>query len=298
VSFRTVPLTAATAIAWLLAACASAAGPGAGVAPAAGVAAAEVAPATEADPLFGEAFDEQIAPPVNDPIEPVNRGVFGGNRWLDRAVIGPIARVYGWVLPRPVKQAVRNVFTNLNQPAVFVNDILQSEGKRAEVAGMRFIVNSTVGLGGLWDPAARLGLPPHEADFGQTLGKIGVGPGPYLVIPLLGPSTVRDSMASLFDVLLRPDTWVIPFAEQIVLGGTHGIAEREAHGPELAALERSSVDFYAAVRSAYLMNRQAMIRDDTTSHAPADRVAARPLPIEQQASADPLKPPLSPGPDR
>ena len=282
---------AAGIAAWLLAAPARAGGPEAGSAPAVALAAAP-------DPLFEASFDEQIELRVADPIEPVNRGVFRGNRWLDRALIGPIARVYGWVLPGPVKRAVRGVFANLNQPAVFVNDILQSEGKRAEVAGMRFVVNTTIGVLGIWDPAARLGLPPHDADFGQTLGKAGVGPGFYLVIPLLGPSTARDAVGGVFDLLLRPDTWVLPFAEQIVLGSTHGIAEREAHGRELAALERSSVDFYAAVRSAYLMDREAMIRDDTLTHAPADRADRRSAPAEQQASAVPLMSPPSPAPDR
>jgi phospholipid-binding lipoprotein MlaA len=289
----TALLAAATIAAWLLSAPASAGGPSAGAAAAGPVPATAVA-----DPLFDASFDDQIELRVSDPIEPVNRGVFTGNRWLDRAVIGPVARVYGWVLPGPVKRAVRGVFANLNQPAVFVNDILQSEGKRAEVAGMRFIVNTTVGLLGIWDPAARLGLPPHDADFGQTLGKAGVGPGFYLVLPLLGPSTARDAIGGVFDMLLRPDTWVLPLGELIVLGGTHGIAEREAHGRELAALEHSSVDFYAAVRSAYLMDREAMIRDDTLTHAPADRVAVQPRPVEWQASTAPLTPPPSPAPDR
>jgi phospholipid-binding lipoprotein MlaA len=289
VSRATAPLAAAGIAAWLCAVPACAAGPSAGATP----------PAAEpSDPLFEASFDEKIELRVSDPIEPVNRGVFTGNRWVDRAVIGPISRFYGWVLPGPVKSAVRGVFSNLNGPAVFVNDILQSEGKRAEVAGMRFLVNTTVGLLGIWDPAARLGLPPHEADFGQTLGKAGVGPGFYLVVPLLGPSTARDAVGGVFDLLLRPDTWVLPFAEQIVLGSTHGIAEREAHGRELAALERSSVDFYAAVRSAYLMDREAMIRDDTLTHAPADRVAAKPAAAEPEASASAITPLPSPVPDR
>jgi len=285
-------LLVAAALAWLAAAPARAGDPAAGAG-----AAASAAPAA-ADPLFGESFDQQLELRVSDPIEPFNRGVFKGNRWLDRAVIGPVARAYGWVLPGPVKKAVRGFFANLNGPTVFVNDVLQSEGKRAEVAGMRFIVNSTIGLLGVWDPAARLGLPPHDADFGQTLGKAGIGPGFYMVLPLLGPSTARDALGGVLDMLLRPDTWVLPFGQQILLGSTHGIAEREAHGPELAALERASVDFYAAVRSAYLMNREAMIRDDTLTHAPADRVAAEPAPAERQASAAPVTPPPSLAPDR
>ena len=248
------------------------------------------------DPLFGPSFDQQIELVVPDPIEPLNRGFFAGNHWLDRLLIGPVSRFYGWATPGPVKRAVRGVFANLNQPSVFVNDVLQAEGKRAEVAGMRFIVNSTVGLGGIWDPAARLGLPPHEADFGQTLGKAGFGPGFYLVLPVLGPSTARDAIGGIVDLALRPDTWLLPFGQQILLGGTQGIAEREAHGRELSALERASVDFYASVRSAYLMDREGMIRDDTRSHAPAD--SPRLPAAGAQASAAPLTPPPSPAPDR
>ena len=282
-------IAAALAVTWLLAAPAIAGEP---------AAPALVSTSAAPDPLFGAGFDQQIELRVRDPIEPVNRGLFTGNHWLDRAMIGPVARFYGWVIPGPLKQAVRNVFTNMNQPGVFVNDVLQVEGKRAEVAGMRFIVNSTVGLGGIWDPAARLGLPPHEADFGQTLGKAGVGPGFYLVLPLLGPTTARDALGSVVDMALRPDTWLLPFGQQILLGGTHGIAEREARARELSALERASVDFYASVRSAYLMDREALIRDDTTTHAPAERAPRLPPAPEQQASAAPLTSLPSPVPDR
>jgi phospholipid-binding lipoprotein MlaA len=291
---RCLSIAAALAVSLLAAAAAIAEEP---------AAAAHASAAAATDPLFDPGFDQQIELRVRDPIEPMNRGFFAGNHWLDRAVIGPASRFYGWVTPGPLKRAVRNVFANLNEPGVFVNDVLQSEGKRAEVAAMRFIVNSTLGLGGVWDPASRLGLPAHEADFGQTLGKAGVGPGFYLVLPLMGPSTARDLIGSVIDVAMRPDTWVLPFGQQILLGGTHGIAEREAHGRELSALERGSVDFYASVRSAYLMNREALIRDDTATHAPADRVAKQP-PVpeqragaEQQASAAPLTSPPSPVPD-
>lgn len=219
------------------------------------------------DALLDDAgFDAELETGVRDPIEPVNRRIFAGNRALDRVLLDPLARFYGWILPDPAKRAVRRVFDNLNLPVVIVNDLLQLEGRRAAEATGRFLLNSTFGLAGVFDPAHEAGLEAHHADFGQTLAKAGVGPGVYLVLPLFGPSTARDAVGDLFDVALRPDTWLLPLGPRLLLGGTWGITEREEHRESLEALESSSVDFYAAVRSAYWMNREAMIHGG----APAD----------------------------
>lgn len=199
---------------------------------------------------------------IRDPIEPINRGVFAGNRAIDRTVFDPIAQFYGWALPDPAKRAIRRVFDNLNLPVVIVNDLLQLEMRRAGEATGRFLLNSTFGIAGLFDPALEAGLEPHHADFGQTLGRAGVGPGFYLVLPLLGPTTARDAVGSIFDVALRPDTWLLPVGPRLLLGGTWGITEREHHQEGLEALESTSVDFYSAVRTAYWLNRAAVVRGD------------------------------------
>lgn len=218
------------------------------------------AAAAEPEPL--DAFDQELeATAIPDPIERVNRGVFAGNRVVDRVVLDPVTRVYGKIVPGPIKRAVNRVFDNLNQPVVIANDLLQLRPRRAASATARFLLNSTFGFAGIFDPALEAGFAPHQADFGQTLGRYGVGPGMYLVLPLLGPSSARDAVGTVVDLALRPDTWLLPIPPRLLLGGTYGISEREQHLEALDALEESSVDFYAAIRSAYWMSREAFVRD-------------------------------------
>jgi phospholipid-binding lipoprotein MlaA len=211
------------------------------------------------DAVLGETADGEPEGDVPDPLEPMNRGVFRGNRAIDHVLLDPLTRLYGAIVPDPVKRAVRGVFSNLNQPVVIANDLLQLEPRLAGEATARFLLNTTFGIGGILDPATEAGFEKHHADFGQTLGKAGVGPGLYLVIPLLGPSTARDAVGTVIDLALRPDTWLLPLGPRILLGGTWGITEREHHLESLEALERSSVDFYAAVRTAYWLNREAIV---------------------------------------
>ncbi len=211
------------------------------------------------DALFQDDFSADLEPPAGDPLEAVNRKIFRGNRWLDRSLFNPISRFYGWLIPDPAKRAVRGVFANLNQPAIAVNHLLQREPRRAGGTGARFIVNTTVGLLGIWDPAKRMGLEANEADFGQTLGKAGIGSGPYLMLPVFGPSTSRDLVGSVVDMVMRPDTWLLPIGALVAVESTNGITRMEENLDSVAALERSSIDFYAALRSAYLQSREAMI---------------------------------------
>ena len=211
--------------------------------------------------LFDD-LDLELEHGIPDPFERTNRRVFAVNRAISRVAIDPIARAYGAVVPFPVRRSVRGVFENLNQPVVIANDLLQLEPGRAAQASVRFLLNSTFGLVGIFDPALEAGFPQHRADFGQTLGKAGIGPGPYLVIPLLGPSSGRDLVGSLVDMALRPDSWLLPLGPRMLLGGTWGITEREAHGESLEALEQSSLDFYTAIRSAFWMSREAFVRDE------------------------------------
>lgn len=233
-------------------------------------------------------FDLELdAAAIPDPIEPVNRGIFAGNRVVDRVVLDPITRLYGQVVPDPVKRGVRNLFDNLNLPVVIANDLLQLRLRRAGSATARFALNSTFGLAGIFDPAREAGLEPHRADFGQTLGRYGVGPGVYLVLPLLGPSSARDAVGTLVDLALRPDTWLLPIPPRVLLGGTWGISEREQHIEALDALEGSSVDFYAAIRTAYWMNREAFVREA--------RQPGKPRPAQEDTSGAGGEP--APGPD-
>ena len=232
------------------------------------VAAVEVA-AVEPDPLFDDlalSFEEP-----HDPLERMNRGIFQGNRAIDRWLLEPITRGYRFILPAPVRRSVRGVFDNLGSPGVVVNEVLQGEGQKARETSARFVLNTTVGLAGIWDPATRLGYEAHDADFGQTLGKAGVGSGPYLVLPVFGPNTTRDLVGDVVDLAMRPDTWLLPFASRLVLGSTDGISIREANLEEIHALEASSVDFYAAVRSAFYQSRMSDIwsrREDRRPPSP------------------------------
>lgn len=203
---------------------------------------------------------EESSGPAWDPFEPVNRGIFRFNHEINHFVINPVVRFYGWAVPAPAKRAVLRVFTNLNSPVVFVNDLLQLSPRRAGVTTARFVVNSSVGLAGIFDVASHFGLEGHEADFGQTLGKAGVGPGPYLVIPIMGPTDCRDAIGNLVDVPLRFDTWLLSPAAQLVFASSSGVAIKEEHLKEIRSLWRSSVDPYVAIRSVFLMSREAAVR--------------------------------------
>lgn len=230
-----------------------------------------------ADPLFG---DPNAAPPgFPDPLEPVNRGTFVFNRGADRWVITPLTSAYTKVVPGSVRRSVRRFFANLNSPSIIANDVLQREWHDAGVSTMRLLVNSTVGVVGFIDPATRFGFPVHHSDFGQTLALAGVDSGPYLMMPLLGPTTLRDGFGVLVDFAFRPTTYLlgsVVFAElvpgvpgvagiqdQFIYGtiqsGGTGLVVREEHAEQLRALEESSVDYYATLRSAYYQNRQAAI---------------------------------------
>ncbi len=144
---------------------------------------------------------------ANDPFEPVNRATLGFNVAADRAVVGPAARAYGDYTPGFVRAGIGNLLRNLREPVVFANLVLQGEPGPAADAAFRFAANTTVGLGGLFDVAGREGVPRHEADFGETLAVWGVGEGPYVMLPLLGPSNVRDASGRFADRYASPLNW-------------------------------------------------------------------------------------------
>jgi phospholipid-binding lipoprotein MlaA len=219
--------------------------------------------ADEVDPLFADEVADAPAA-VPDPFERGNRMVFGLNLRLDRWVFDPVTRAYAFVVPDPVRRSVRRVLANLGASTVFVNDVLQLAPTDAAVTAGRFAVNTTVGVVGVFDVASRLGLPEHVSDFGQTLALYGMPSGPYLVIPAVGPTTVRDAAGYVVDLAFRPATYFLgPGAALVVVTsvqeGGAGIAVRDANAAGLRALRESSIDFYAALRSAWTQDRMARI---------------------------------------
>ncbi len=194
-----------------------------------------------------------------DPWENTNRKTLWLDQQLDRWFINPLVSTYQFLVPTPARQAVQRFCLNLNTPQILVNDLLQGEWKDAGVTTERFVINTTVGIGGLFDPAASFGLERHQADFGQTLALNGVDSGPYLVMPLFGPSTVRDVSGSVVDFFLQPALYALPFAALFVYQSTRGLSAREAHAEGLAVLRSSSVDYYSALHNAYYQTRMAEI---------------------------------------
>lgn len=216
------------------------------------------------DPLFEE---DAAVPAVTgpwDPLEPVNRRLLHVNELLDRWAIAPLVRGYEAVVPAAARRAVRRALVNLDSPAVFVNDLLQGSPIEAMITVTRFTVNSTLGLAGLFDPASRLFLAPHTTTFGETLALARVPHGPYLVLPIVGPTTARDGCGYLVDFLFRPTTYLLtPFAQVVWIGVTEsssGFTVRAAEGPGLAALRASALDYYAALRSAWWQTREGRVR--------------------------------------
>lgn len=215
---------------------------------------AGVAPTAEKGPApapAGRGPDE-----IWDPLEPLNRAFFAFNEVADTFILRPIAWTYSFA-PDEVKRSVRNALGNLDSPVIFANDVLQGTFEDAGVTLGRFLVNSTVGVLGLFDVAeAWFELPGHHADFGQTLHSYGAGPGPYLVLPLIGPSNVRDGIGKAADTAMDPMTWLANRYWNAGRAGANAIATRERLLKPLDELRRSSVDYYAALRGAYYQRRQ------------------------------------------
>lgn len=199
----------------------------------------------------------------NDPYETQNRQVFELNQRLDRNVALPVATFYVHAVPHPLRDGIHNFLTNLDVPVTFANDVLQGEAKRAVDSAGRFIVNSTVGVGGLIDVSAKVGVPEHDADFGETLAVWGVGEGPYLVLPFFGPSNPRDAVGLAVDnTVADPLFWISwRSSTYFKLGRTLAdvIDKRAQNIDAIKELERSSVDLYATERSLYRQHREAEI---------------------------------------
>jgi phospholipid-binding lipoprotein MlaA len=198
----------------------------------------------------------------HDPAEPVNRAIFKVNVAADHAVMKPVAQAYVEHVPEGLQKGIHNVVQNLKEPAVVVNDLLQGNVNHAWQSAQRLAVNSTVGVAGVFDVAAQWGLPPHKADFGQTLGVWGVGEGPFVELPLLGPSNARDAVGTAVDLALNPLTYVggaPATAAGAATTGANMVDTRAQHLHDLDELERNSLDYYATLRSVYRQHRDAEI---------------------------------------
>jgi phospholipid-binding lipoprotein MlaA len=227
--------------------------------------------ATRPDPADPEAVADFRQ--TNDPLEPLNRGMFFVHDGIDTLVLRPVGEAYRIFLPPEVRTAIRNVLANLRSPVILVNDVLQGNSQRAATTVGRFIVNTTVGIGGIFDRATDFGLLGHTEDFGQTLAVWGVPEGPYLFIPVLGPSNPRDALGFGVDIAANPLTWVGGTETLDALNYTRtglSVADtREGLIEPLDALRSGSIDYYAALRSAYRQRRVVEIRNERSAASPA-----------------------------
>jgi len=205
-------------------------------------------------------------PEVNDPYEGFNRAMFRTTIALDKVFFRPIALVYRRV-PQPLREGVRNFLNNLDSPIIFTNDVLQGETNRAGITLLRAGVNTTFGIGGLIDVGTRWGLQRHYEDFGQTLAVWGVGEGPYIFLPLLGPGNPRDLVGRGVDFAFDPFTWVDLGQYTYLLYVRFGVDlldVRERNIETFDEIEMNSLDYYASVRSLYRQTRNNEIRNGAT----------------------------------
>jgi phospholipid-binding lipoprotein MlaA len=257
----------------------------------AGPAAAQQAPAPAP---VAQAPDEGTV----DPYEDTNRAIFNFNQGLDKAVLVPVANAYRTVVPPTARDMVHDFLQNLNSPIIFANDVLQAQpGLAAETAG-RALINTTIGFGGFFDVAAKLGIPYHTNDLGITLATWGVASGPYLMLPVLGPSNPRDLFGDVADSFGDPGNIVASNHHlvwaSIIRSTTSGIDQRSRNIESLAEIERTSLDFYATVRSLARQRRAAQIRhqkDDLPNATPLQGASPLPAPAPPPAVAALPKPP-------
>ena len=207
---------------------------------------------------------------VKDCFESINRGIFAFNQGLDKAVFKPLAKGYR-KLPQPVRSGTSNVISNLGNVVTIPNNILQGQMKDASMNSLRLIINSTLGIAGIFDVASYYGIEKRDKeDYGQTLGTWGVGEGCYFVLPVLGPTTVRDSIGSLvnvmggdawYNVTVANDTQYFNEADYYLSRVTSGVDFRAKNLESFDSLEKTSIDLYASIRSLYLQDRQRKIQN-------------------------------------
>ena len=248
-----------------------------------------VAPGAPAGPGAAAAVDEGF----NDPLEETNRGIFAFNQAVDHAVLIPVAKTYRTVLPPPMRQSMHDFLQNLNGPVIFMNDMLQGQlGLAAETFG-RLAVNTTLGVGGMFDVAKVMGIPQHTNDLGITLATWGFAEGPYVMVPVLGPSNPRDIVGMIGDSFADPGDyvaaqhhlWWAALSRTVV----SGIDVRSRNIENLADIEKTALDYYATIRSLYRQRRAAQIRheqSDLPNPTPVQGSDAGPQPAISSSVAE------------
>jgi phospholipid-binding lipoprotein MlaA len=210
---------------------------------------------------------------ANDPLEPTNRAIFDANLAVDRVVIKPAAKAYRQ-LPQPVRTGFHNLLETFRAPVLFANFVLQGNFGAAAETIMRTVYNVIGGMGGTVDVAAATGLPRKDTDFGVTLGKWGIGDGPYLMLPLFGPSNPRDTVGLVVDSFLDPVGYFTTWGEDVGRFAAAGVDKRERNLEPLDEIQRTSVDFYATLRSLYRQRRQDQIHKGVPgSNIPAPSIS-------------------------
>jgi phospholipid-binding lipoprotein MlaA len=225
---------------------------------------------------------------TNDPAEPFNRAMYAVHNGIDTVLLRPAAVVYRFVIPQPIRGGVRNVLANLRSPVVLMNDALQGEGQRFGTTLGRFLLNSTLGIGGIFDVAKNFDLPAHTEDFGQTFAVWGMGDGPFLFIPVLGPSNPRDLLGFGVGVAADPFFWLTLNANDTIeaLGWARTILTvldtRESLIETLDSVKETSLDSYATLRSAYRQRRAQEIRNGGEAQTGGSSLGTGLAPLPQQ----------------
>jgi phospholipid-binding lipoprotein MlaA len=238
-----------------------------------------------------------------DPLEPLNRGVYRFNDALDKAILKPAAKGYSAVMPTTGKIMVSNFFSNLDDIIVTANDLLQFKLVQGFSDGMRFVVNSTIGVFGLIDVASTGGLNKHDEDFGQTLGKWGIGSGPYLVIPIIGPSTVRDGIGFYTDLYLDPMYYINDMSTRNLVYLAQKVTLRAGLLDQEKVMDAAQIDRYEFLRDIYLLRRKSQVYDgnlprrkydddesDDIDVPPASPAANTPYPASADKQTTPAPP--------
>ncbi len=217
------------------------------------------------------AAQAQDSSEISDPIESVNRGIFEFNEVVDKAVLEPVARGYRYLIPSPARSGVRNFLRNLSSPTLLMNELLQGDFDGAGNVLVRAVVNTLIGVGGIFDVAGAENIPYEQEDFGQTLASWGVGHGPYLMVPIIGPSSVRDLSGRTLDAYVDPvRLWLFEtdneewyYARALVTL----VDAREEVLDLVDDLRANSIDYYATLRSVYGQRRAALVRDEDPDFA-------------------------------
>ena len=212
------------------------------------------------DPIALEQYKK-----ADDPVEPMNRGIYKFNNGFHKVILTPISTVYTTIVPKFLRDRLRSFLDNLDSPVILINDVLQGNGKRASDTLGRFVLNSTIGIGGLFDPATDLGIQKHSEDFGQTLAVWGVKDGGYMMIPVYGPSTARDGLGLIVDLVMDPVTWLLKADHKGYWSwprlGASGLDNYSRDLDLLTDLRKNSVDGYVTLRTYYRQNREFQIRN-------------------------------------